>query len=305
MKPILVLAEDNKIAKNLVALGATLGDTVHAVVFTDEAAQALMDSALQKITRLQGNSPRPEDYAGALADLVRSQAPALVLVGDTIRGRELAAKTAALLQVGYVASASAIRPVEGGFETVRLGYGGAVTVTHKLETVCLVTISPASTGELSEGKTSVPVETLQVKTDDRLTVMETAPSIQAEVDLSAAPVVVGVGLGFNTREDLILAKELAQTLQGAIACTRPVAEDKGWLPVENYIGISGVKIKADLYFAIGISGQVQHLVGIREAKRIVAINKSKDAPIFKAADYGIVGDLYEVLPLLTEAIKKR
>jgi len=177
-------------------------------------------------------------------------------------------------------------------------------VTHRIETCCLVTISPASTGDIPAGN-AVPVETLMVGTDDRIIVLETAPAARTEVDLDAAPVVVGVGLGFNSGEDLKLAKELADALQGAIACTRPVAEDKGWLPVENYIGISGVKIKADLYIAVGISGQVQHLVGIREAKRIVAINKSKDAPIFKAADYGIVGDLYEVLPLLTEAIKKR
>ena len=115
---------------------------------------------------------------------------------------------------------------------------------------------------------------------------------------------MGVGLGFNRQDDLGLAHALADALDAAFGCTRPVADDKKWLPSAQYIGISGANIHADLYVAVGISGQIQHTAGIRDAKVVVAINKDPKAPIFAAADYGIVGDLYDVLPALTAAVKR-
>jgi len=98
---------------------------------------------------------------------------------------------------------------------------------------------------------------------------------------------------------------LAAAMGAEVGCSRPVAEEKGWLPLDHFVGISGQKFKGSLYFAIGISGQVQHLGGIRDAKTIVAINNDADAPIFENADYGIVGDLYEIVPILTKALKKQ
>ncbi len=99
-----------------------------------------------------------------------------------------------------------------------------------------------------------------------------------------------------------MAENLAVKLKGELSCTRGIAEDEHWLPIERYIGISGQMVKPDLYLAVGLSGQVQHMVGARESKIIVAVNSDERAPIFEAADYGIVGDLYAVLPLLTAAI---
>ena len=131
----------------------------------------------------------------------------------------------------------------------------------------------------------------------------TTPISAEGVDISAATKLVSVGRGFRKQEDLKLAEELAASLKAELACTRGVAEDEHWLPIARYVGISGQTVKPELYLAAGLSGQVQHMVGCRESKVIVAVNNDERAPIFEAADYGIVGDLYEVLPLLTAALK--
>ncbi|MGE5422109.1 MAG: electron transfer flavoprotein subunit alpha/FixB family protein, partial [Ignavibacteriales bacterium] len=119
-----------------------------------------------------------------------------------------------------------------------------------------------------------------------------------------AKVLVCVGRGIENESDLELARDLAAALGGEVACTRPLVEELHWLPEDTYIGLSGLQVKPDLYIGIGISGQIQHLTGIRESRVICAVNRDENAPIFKAADYGIVGDLYEVLPKLIKQVRK-
>ncbi|MBW3581630.1 MAG: electron transfer flavoprotein subunit alpha/FixB family protein [Euryarchaeota archaeon] len=126
-----------------------------------------------------------------------------------------------------------------------------------------------------------------------------------EVDLAQAKIVVGAGRGFKKQEDLKLAKDLAELLGGALGCSRPLAADLKWLGEEHWIGLSGNEIKPRLYIACGISGQIQHITGCRGAKTIVAINQDEDAPIFEHADYGIVGDVYDVLPKLADHLKAK
>ena len=148
------------------------------------------------------------------------------------------------------------------------------------------------------------METVAVEADARITVGAVTPTGTAGVDITAASKLVSVGRGFRKQEDLKLAEDLGSGLGAELACTRGIAEDDHWLPIERYIGISGQTVKPELYVAVGLSGQVQHMVGCRESKTIVAINNDERSPIFEAADYGIVGDLYEVLPLLTAALRK-
>ena len=125
-----------------------------------------------------------------------------------------------------------------------------------------------------------------------------------ELRIEEADIIVSVGRGLKKKEDLVLVELLAKALGGVVGCSRAVAADLKWLPEEHWVGLSGHKVKPKLYIAIGISGQVQHIAGIRDAKTIIAINNDPNAPIFKACDYGIVGDLYEVVPKLTEILKK-
>ena len=122
------------------------------------------------------------------------------------------------------------------------------------------------------------------------------------MNLAAARRVVSVGRGVAAQEDLALVDELAAALEAEVGCTRPVAEGSGWMARERYIGVSGALLKPDLFVAVGLSGQIQHMVGANSAKTIVAVNKDKNAPVFKQCDYGIVADLYEVLPKLSAAL---
>ncbi len=128
-------------------------------------------------------------------------------------------------------------------------------------------------------------------------------SKEAEVDLSKAEVVVAVGRGLKRKEDLEMIRELAQILGGEVACTRPLSADLKWLPEERHVGMTGVRVKPKLYIALGISGQIQHVVGFRDAGTVISVNIDPDAPIFEVSDYGAVADLYEVVPLLIKELK--
>ncbi len=124
------------------------------------------------------------------------------------------------------------------------------------------------------------------------------------VELDKARLVVSVGRGIGSQENIAIAKKLADTIGAEIACSRPVAENEKWMEHERYVGISNLMLKPELYLAVGISGQIQHMVGANGAQTIVAINKDKNAPIFQFADYGIVGDLFKILPVLTQQLAK-
>jgi len=135
-------------------------------------------------------------------------------------------------------------------------------------------------------------------------VISRTPKAREAVDIREAKIVVCVGRGFGKQEDIKLARELADALGGEVGCSRPIAEELRWLPEDVYLGISGKRVKPDLYVGVGVSGQIQHVTGIRDSKIIFAINRDENAPIFEAADYGIVGDLYQVVPVLVEEVKK-
>lgn len=143
------------------------------------------------------------------------------------------------------------------------------------------------------------VQSIFIAPAHTLKVLARKPKQGSTVDLGKAHCVVGVGRGFGKADDIALASALAKALQGEVGCSRPIAEGEGWMEHDRYIGVSGVTLGADVYVAVGISGQIQHMVGVDRAKIIVGINKDKNAPIFNMVDYGIVGDLYKVLPALT------
>jgi len=130
------------------------------------------------------------------------------------------------------------------------------------------------------------------------------PIVRERADLANAEKIICVGRGLSSQSDMKLVEDLAEKIGAEIGCSRSIAEDYHWLPTESYIGLSGQKVKPQLYLSIGISGQVQHIVGARDARVIVAIDKNEKAPIFSAADYGIVGDLYEIVPKLIEKLGK-
>jgi len=301
MAGVLVYSDKSGIALELVGCAKAAGKEAMVIVFSQEAAEEVKNSGADRVFILQGDNEVPENYAQAVADFLKEKSAELFLVGATARGRDLAARVAGYLDCPMASDVSAISFGDGKVTTERMIYGGAVTQKEELTGLSVVTVAG---GKYAPIEGSAEVETVTVTPDNRVQLVERAPVERKGVNLQAADRVVCVGMGVEKEEDMQMIRDLAAVLNAEIGCTRGIAEEKHWLPPEQYIGISGAVIKPQLCVSIGISGQVQHTIGIRDSKVIVAVNNNEKAPIFKTCDYGIVGDLYEVVPLLIEELKK-
>jgi len=304
MTGIFLFSEDPVLAKQLLtpalALKRSLDQPITALALDSATAAALAALGADKVLLLKSASGWVEGLGDAVTDLVK--AADIFLVGGTQRGKHLAAHVAAKLDAGLTTDAKSLAIEDGKLVTSRILYAGLAVGVEELAVPAVATIPPRSYPTPEAAQTPGSVESVAVTDDIRVTVTGTTPTESSGVDISLANKLVSVGRGFRSKDDLPLAEGLAAKLKGEVSCTRGIAEDEHWLPIERYIGISGQTVKPDLYLAVGLSGQVQHMVGARESKIIVAINNDERAPIFEAADYGIVGDLYAVLPLLTAAI---
>ncbi|RYV49737.1 electron transfer flavoprotein subunit alpha/FixB family protein [Pengzhenrongella frigida] len=296
----IIVAGDPAIG-NLIDTARSLGGSVSvAVVGPRAVADTVAAAGVDKVVWFGEPGAVPaEAYATVVADAVAAATPGLVLAANRASDRVLLGATAARLQAPVLAAVSSITADGAGLVANCSVFGGiaeeTVTVTGPLALLL-------EGGPVPAASTTVPVEELPA-TPLGITVVETKPSSFEQVDLGAAPRVVGIGRGLKTQEDLALINALADAAKAEVACSRPVAEGLDWLGKDRYIGVSGAHITPDLYFAIGISGQLQHMVGVRGAKTIVAINTDPNAPVFKEADYCLVGDLYALVPALTAALK--
>jgi electron transfer flavoprotein alpha subunit len=246
-------------------------------------------------------------YIPIIIEEAKKTDPDLILISATARGKDIAARIASGLNTGLCSSCMSIAFDETNKTLVmdRLAYGGAavqkVTCTTRpaMATIPLRTYEPAMAEEGRQGQ----IRELPAPPSSVVKVLERKVKERVAKDITEARIIVCVGRGMEKNEDLALARQLADVLGGEIACTRPIAEEYHWLPEELCIGLSGAQVKPDLYLGIGVSGQVQHVTGIRNAKVIAAVNKDENAPIFKAADFGIIGDLYDVMPKLITQLK--
>jgi electron transfer flavoprotein alpha subunit len=308
MAAIFVYSENDAIARQLLASGLELKATMQIplCVLTTNAGESdnFIHSGAEKVFVLDAPGAWPEGLAKVIADLAGREQASVLLVGGTLRGKDLAAKVAALLKAGLVSDVQLLKFDKGSLQTTRLLYAGLALCEETVALPAVVTVPPRTFAEPApSADLHGVVQTIEAAPDTRVVISNMSPIKSEGVDITAASRLVSVGRGFQHKEDLGLARELAKTIGAEIACSRPIAEECHWLPIERYIGISGQQVKPELYLAVGISGQVQHVVGIRSSKFIVAVNSDERAPIFEAADYGIVGDLYQVLPLLTKALK--
>ena len=237
----------------------------------------------------------------AIVATLKDIQPDLVLVELSKNGRLASAAIAAAFETSVLTDASAFCVEDGKAVSKRMVYGGSAI---KTESAGKTAVAAFSIGECKAEAETPAAEVIKVEvpaTGIKL-VAKTEKVVQA-VNLNAATKVVGVGRGFSTEESLGLARDLAAVLGAEMACTRPIAEEEKWMPTERYIGVSGAMIKPALYVAAGISGQIQHTVGVNQSGTIIAINKDEHAPIFTACDYGIIGDVNTVLPALVEKLK--
>ena len=310
MAGIFVYSEDIMVTKQLLTAGRALADalqvSVTALTLNETDTAAIIARGADKVIAMTGTNLWPESYAASIAGQIEKEQPTAILIGGTLRGKDVAARIAGLHNCGLVNSALSVEVVSGKVETTRIIYGGLAVCTEELSDGCIVTIDPRTYEEAVADATRSG-ETVAYKAeipDDATNVGAVCPIVRERADLAIAEKIVCVGRGLGSQDDMKMAEDLAEKLGAEIGCTRSVAEDYHWLPTESYIGLSGQKVKPQLYISFGVSGQVQHIVGARDSKIIVAIDKNEKAPIFEAADYGIVGDLYDIVPALIEKLGK-
>ncbi len=251
----------------------------------------------------------PDGFSLALKQVIEQAKPELVLLPHTYQVRDFAPKLAASLNKGMVADCTGYKYEGGTLRFVRQMFQGKTAADVSLQGSGPWFVSfqaGAFRADLvAKGDRKAPVRTLGVDLKPeqiRTKPLELFREAKQAVDLTQASVIVAVGRGIKAPENLPMAERLAKLLGGEIAASRPIC-DEGWLPMERQIGSSGQTVAPKLYFALGISGAIQHVVGMKGSRTIVAVNKDQNAPIFEVADYGIVADIFEVIPALTEALE--
>jgi electron transfer flavoprotein alpha subunit len=250
----------------------------------------------------------PDAYAAALRQLIERSQARLVVLPHTYRVRDFAPKLATALGRVLVSDVTAHRAENGSLVAVRQLFQGKVNadVRFTSEPPHFVSVQAGSyrADQVESGSCAVEKFTPELAAADiRTKPLEVFREAQRAVDLSAAEVIVSVGRGVKEAENIAEVQKLADALGAELAASRPIC-DAGWLPMERQVGSSGQTVSPKLYVAVGISGAIQHLVGMKGSKTIVAINKDPEAPIFEVADYGIVGDLFQVVPAIVEELQK-
>jgi len=267
---------------------------VHEVVTLDHAA-------LEPYT--------PDGFTAALQHAIGQLSATYVLLPHTYQTRDFAPKLAARMDRALVTDVTGIKQVDGQVAFVRPMFQGKLTADVVMQGdaphFATFQIGAYRVDQVGKGGAAAPTRALAVELDaSAIRQKPEAPFQQAKqaVDLSQAERIVSVGRGIKEEANIAIAKQLAEALGAEIAASRPIC-DAGWLPMERQVGSSGQTVAPKLYVALGISGAIQHLVGMKGSNTVVAINKDPDAPIFEIADYGIVGDLFEIVPAIIAAVK--
>lgn len=245
-----------------------------------------------------------QTYSSAIAQVAGQLGAKVVLLAHTANGKAILGRLAVRLNAGSVASVKALPDISGGsFRVVRSVYSGKADAVYEVSSDIKVLSLAGNAIRPEASGSGVAVESAAVNVSaPKVKVLEVNRR-EGSILLPEADLVVSAGRGMKGPENWGIIEELASVLGAATACSRPVA-DTGWRPHHEHVGQTGIAIHPNLYIAIGISGAIQHLAGVNQSKTIVVINKDPEAPFFKAADYGVVADLFDVVPKLTEAIKK-
>ena len=294
------------------AIGKDLGLKVSAIIPCDKdcaLAQEISQYDLEKVIVAKNEKLAPytpDGYTDAFEQIIKSENPQYVIMAHTYQVRDFCPKLAA--RFGKEMLGDCIRYTNDGGKLIFtrrifLGKLDADVVIEGDAPYFVTFQSGAFRGDNAE-RGSAETETVEVEIGDvRMQPEEPFQEAKATVDLSKSEIIVAVGRGIKSQENLSIAQQLADALGADIAASRPIC-DAEWLPIDRQIGSSGQTVAPKLYIALGISGAIQHIVGMKNASTIVAINKDAEAPIFDIADYGIVGDLFEAVPVLVEEINK-
>jgi electron transfer flavoprotein alpha subunit len=294
------------------AIGKDLGLPVTALIPCDKdcgLAQDIAQYAIEKVIVAKNENLgiyTPDAYADAWEQVIKATNPQYIVMSHTYQVRDFAPKVAARLGREVVGDCIRYRSDGGKIILTRRIFLGKLDadVTLGGEAPYFVTFQSGSFRGDSAEKGTAAVETMDVTVGDvRMTPETPFQEAKASVDLTKSEIIVAIGRGIKSQENIAIAQQLADALGADLAASRPIC-DSEWLPIDRQIGSSGQTVAPKVYIALGISGAIQHIVGMKNSGTIVAINKDAEAPIFDIADYGIVGDIFEALPVLTEEIKK-
>jgi electron transfer flavoprotein alpha subunit len=298
------------------ALSAETGWTIEAAVLGASIlplAQEIAGKRVSKVFALE--SPRldpytPDAFAAALQQFIAEKQPRIVLLPHTYQVRDFVPKLATSMGRTVITDCIGYKKDGGRLFFTRQMFQGkfAADVSFTCDAPWFVTFqNGAFRGDKAEaGSSAAAVESVKIKVADgvvRNQPQEVFKEAKQAVDLTQAEIIVAVGRGIKEQKNIELAKQLAEALGGELAASRPIC-DSGWLPMDRQIGSSGQTVAPKLYLALGISGAIQHIVGMKGARTIIAVNKDSEAPIFEIADYAVVGNLFDIVPPLIEEIKK-
>jgi len=296
------LGKDNNQKVSVLAFGKDAGNLAkEASAFSVDEVLLVEDANL--------NSYSADGYAETIKQIVEKESPKFVLMGYSYLVRDFFPKVSARLQKPLITDVIGYKVAGGKTLFTKQMIHGKLTVDieSKVDGPILVGFQSAaySADNLESG--SAEVRTVSIALDSAQLKTTSEEPFQEEsggVDLSAADKIISIGRGIGKEENMTMVSDLAAALKAEIGASRPIV-DSGWLPNSNQVGSSGQTVTPNLYLALGISGAIQHVVGMKGSKNIVAINRDPDAPIFEVADYGVVGDILEILPKLTEAVKNQ
>jgi len=242
-------------------------------------------------------------YTKVIAQVVEKTGASVVVFSNNMDGKSIAPRLSARLKAGLVSGAVALPETGNGFTVKKNVFSGKAFANISVTTPVKIISLNANAYKIVEGQGTAEVVAFDATVDTPKIKVTSTTKASGEVPLTEAEIVVSAGRGLKGPENWGMVEDLAKVLHAATACSRPVA-DAHWRPHNEHVGQTGFAIAPNLYIAIGISGAIQHLAGVNRSKVIVVINKDPEAPFFKAADYGIVGDAFEVVPKITDAIKK-
>jgi electron transfer flavoprotein alpha subunit len=323
MDTILVIVEQregklNRVSWETIAAGqaiaAQTGWTLEAALVGSDVAAIAGEVAAKKVAKVYDvESPKldpytPDAFVHALREFLAKHPAKLVLMPHTYQVRDFVPKLATALETTAISDVIGVKYEGGKLLFTRQMFQGkfVADVSFAGSGPCFVTFQNGSFRADKVEAGTAPVETVNVEIPDsvlRNKPQEVFKEAKQAVDLTQAEIIVSVGRGIKEQKNIDLAKQLADALGGELAASRPIC-DSGWLPMDRQIGSSGQTVAPKLYLALGISGAIQHIVGMKGSRSIVAINKDSEAPIFEIADFAIVGNLFDIVPPLIEEIKK-
>ena len=267
---------------------------------------ALGKYGLKKIHTVKNdalNNFDDEVFTHIIAAAAKDTGAKVIIFSNNFNGKSIAPRLSVRLKAGLVTGAVGLPEISNGFIVKKSVFSGKAFANVSIKTEIKIISLNANAYKVSEGEGTAEVVELQVQIPESRVKVEAVNKVSGEIPLAEAELVVSGGRGLKGPENWAIVTDLAKALGAATSCSRPVS-DSDWRPHHEHVGQTGLTIAPNLYFAIGISGAIQHLAGVNRSKTIVVINKDPEAPFFKAADYGIVGDAFEVVPKITEAVKK-